>query len=177
MKTNNETVVIAAAIHDWLSIYLPDMRSNSRNTLKAYRMIIELYIDYLEKEKGVRPATLTGVCFSRQYVENWILRMKEKRAWSNSTCNHHLACLRTFLKYLVSKDVSFLKYMVETEGIPAMKCPKKGVEEITKEAIKALFAVPDIKTVIGLRDLTFLTLMYSTATRVNEVLSLQISSG
>lgn len=138
-------------------------------------MIIELYIDYLEKEKGIKPATLTGECFSRQYVENWILRMKEKRAWSNSTCNHHLACLRAFLKYLVSKDVSFLKYLVETGGIPAMKCQKKSVEEITKDAIKALFAVP-VKTMIGLRDLAFLTLMYSTATRVNEVLSLQISS-
>jgi site-specific recombinase XerD len=50
------------------------------------------------------------------------------------------------------------------------------MEDITTEAIKVLLSMPDTTTRRGLRDYALFSLMYCTATRIDEVLSLTISS-
>jgi len=45
---------------------------------------------------------------------------------------------------------------------------------MSKEAVKALLAVPDVSTKTGRRDLALLVLMYGAALRIDEVLSLEV---
>lgn len=176
MKTLTEPILIATAIHDWLGSYLPDLRANSANTIKAYREALALYVRFLEDEKSVKPNNLSSGCFSGPYIQAWMLWLKDKRQSSNSTCNHRLACLRSFIKYLRRKNIMFLQIEVEAFEIKAMRSPKKGMDEITKDAIKALFAAPNLNTAIGKRDFVLFNLTYNTATRIDEILSLTISS-
>ena len=79
MKTQSESIIIATAIHDWISSYLPDVRANSTNTLKAYREAITLYVRFLEDEKSVKPNNLSSGCFSRSYIQAWMIWLKDKR--------------------------------------------------------------------------------------------------
>lgn len=58
--------------------------------------------------------------------------------------------------------------------IKRMKAPKKGIQEITKAAMKAFFGALDLSSRIGKRDFALFTLMYNTATRINEILSLRM---
>jgi len=176
MKTQSESIIIATAIHDWLGSYLPDVRANSTNTLKAYREALTLYVRFLKVEKSVMPNTLSPGCFSRPYIQDWMIWLKEKRHCCNSTCNHRLACLRNFIKYLSHKNIMFVQLEVESYEIKKMRSPKKSMDEITKDAMKALFAAPNLNTAIGKRDFVLLNLMYNTATRIDEILSLKISS-
>lgn len=55
-----------------------------------------------------------------------------------------------------------------------MKEPKRGILEITKKAMKTFFGVIDLGTTIGRRDFALFSLLYNTATRINELLSLTI---
>jgi len=176
MKTQSESIIIAKAIHDWLGSYLPDMRANSTNTLKAYREALTLYIRFLEDEKSVKPNNLSSGCFSRSYIQAWMIWLKDKRNCSNSTCNHRLACLRCFIKYLSRRNIIFVQIEAEVYDIKAMRSPKKGLDEINKDAVKALFAAPNLKTAIGKRDFALFNLIYHTATRIDEILSLTVSS-
>ena len=176
MKTQSESIIIATAIHDWLGSYLPDVRANSTNTLKAYREALTLYVRFLEDEKSVKPNTLSPDCFSRPYIQDWMIWLKEKRRCSNSTCNHRLVCLRNFIKYLSRRNIMFVQIEVEAYEIKTMRSPKKSMDEITKDAVKALFAAPNLSTVIGKRDFVLFNLLYNTATRIDEILSLTISS-
>jgi site-specific recombinase XerD len=70
----------------------------------------------------------------------------------------------------------FVQLEVESYEIKKMRCPKKSMDEITRDAIKALFAAPNLNTAIGKRDFVLFNLMYNTATRIDEILSLKISS-
>lgn len=176
MKTQSESTIIATAIHDWLGSYLPVVRANSTNTLKAYREALTLYIRFLEDEKSVKPTNLSPDCFSRSYIQAWMIWLKEERHCSNSTCNHRLVCLRNFIRYMSHKNIRFLNIEVEAYEIKTMRSPKKYMDEITKDAMKALFAVPNLNTAIGKRDFVLFNLMYNTATRMDEILSLTISS-
>jgi integrase/recombinase XerD len=176
MKTQSESIIIATAIHDWLGSYLPDVRANSTNTLKAYREALTLYVRFLEDEKSVKPINLSSGCFSRSYIQSWMIWLKDKRHSSNSTRNHRLVCLRSFIKYLSRKNIMFVQIEAEAYEIKTMRSPKKGMDEITKDAMKALFAAPNLNTAIGKRDFALFNLIYNTATRIDEILSLIISS-
>jgi len=45
---------------------------------------------------------------------------------------------------------------------------------MSKKAVKALLAAPDLSTKTGRRDLALMVTMYGTATRIDEILSMKI---
>ena len=62
----------------------------------------------------------------------------------------------------------------EAKHIKRQKCPKRKVSGLSREAVTAMLEAPDITTAIGRRDLVFLTVLYATAARMDEVLSIKI---
>ena len=176
MKTNNEATFIARAMNDWIARHIKDVQGDGENTVRTYKMVMRLYVQFLERDKHVTPDGLSGNCFCRANLVEWMTAMQATRKCSNATCNHHVAVVRIFLKYLYSRDISYLTYYTDACQIKKMKCPRKNIEDITTEAVRALLSMPDTTTKIGLRDHALFSLMYCTATRIDEVLSLTISS-
>lgn len=173
-KSNRESVIIARRINMFLNEYAPSQKTHSEHTLKSYDIAIALYLDFLETEKRVLPGTLSGASFSVTTIEEWLLWLMNTRGCSPATCNVRLASLRTFLSYLSKNEVSLVHLSVEATGIERKKHIRKKVEGMSKDAVKALLDAPDLSTKTGRRDLALLVLMYGTAARLNEVLSLQI---
>ena len=88
MKSKNEAVVLATLIADWLNIYLPSLRSNSQHTQRSYKLALSLYACFLEREKGITFKELSKMCFSVGYIEEWLLWMKDKSAYSHDIDPH-----------------------------------------------------------------------------------------
>ena len=174
MKSKNEAVVLATLIADWLNIYLPSLRSNSQHPQRSYKLALSLYACFLEREKGITFKELSKMCFSVGYIEEWLLWMKDKRGCQAITCNNRLGALRSLLKYMSVRDISFAGVYTEAGKIQQMKVPKKPVDGITRNGIKAILAEPDLKTAIGRRDLTLISLMYSLGARIDEILSIKM---
>ncbi|PXV58838.1 phage integrase family protein with SAM-like domain [Dysgonomonas alginatilytica] len=107
-KVTNEVLQLAKYIHDWICVYVISIESNSPHTVRRYTVTMSLFVDFSEKEKGISPSYLVSECFSRKYIEEWILWLKNKRNCSGETCNVRLAAIRTFLKYLAGKNISYL---------------------------------------------------------------------
>jgi site-specific recombinase XerD len=82
--------------------------------------------------------------------------------------------MRVFLKYLGRKDISFLHLSQAASQIPRKKQVRKKVRCMSKKAVEALLTVPDLSTRTGKRDLALMIATYSTAARLDEVLSLKI---
>ncbi len=61
----------------------------------------------------------------------------------------------------------------EATRIPRKKEIRKKVKGMSKKAIQALLLAPDLSTKAGRRDLTFMIIIYSTAARIDEILSLK----
>jgi site-specific recombinase XerD len=173
-RSSREAVVLAKHISKFLNEYVPSQKTRSENTLKSYSQAMTLYLGFLETEKKITSDTLCGECFSAQYIEDWLVWLMRERNCSPETCNVRLASLRVFLKYLAKVDISFLHLSSAASQIHRRKTVRKKIEGMSRAAVKALLSVPDVGTKTGRRDMALLVLMYGTATRIDEVLSLKV---
>ena len=173
-KINPQAMQIAACLHDWLEYHVPSIKACSRHTLRNYHVSMTLYAEFLRTVKGITPETLNADCFCKKNIEEWIVWMKKVRNCSPATCNVRLSALRTFLKYLSDNDISFVSVFLQAENVPNEKTPKRKVVGLSKLAVDTLLSMPNQRTAIGFRDYTLLLLLYSTAVRINELLTLKI---
>ena len=175
-KKANETIKeISRYTYDWITSYIPTLRTNSGHTTRNYRIAINLYIAYLE-EAGFNEDNFNTDCFSADRVNNWLTWLKEKRNCSNKTCNCRLASIKCLIKYFGIRNPTYrFLYQSVSDSVKHLKEPKNKIIGLTKEAVKEIFSIPDPRTTKGLRDLTLMELEYGTATRIDEVLSLKIS--
>ena len=172
-KATDESVLIARHIHTFLNEYVPSQKSHSDHTLKSYQHALALYIGFLETEKKISPESLFGGCFCRKIIEEWLQWLMEQRGCSPETCNNRLASLRAFLKYLGSNEISMLYLSEDATRIPRKKEVRKKIKGMSKKAIQVLLSVPDLSTKTGRRDLALMIAIYSTAVRMDEILSLK----
>ena len=98
----------------------------------------------------------------------------EQRGCSPETSNNRLASLRAFLKYLGRLEISLLYLFEDATRIPRKKEVHKKIKGMSKKAIRALLSAPDLSTKSGRRDLALMIVIYSTAARMDEILSLKI---
>ena len=175
MKTaSNESVTLARHLHAFLTGVDASQQTRSSHTLKSYRDALSLYIGFLETERAIRPKTLEGACFRRAWIEEWLHWLGTQRGCSPATCNNRLASLRAFLQYLSRKDVALLYLWEDASHILRQKARRQKVHGMSKRAVQALLSVPDLSTQAGRRDLALMITLYSTAMRVDELLSLTI---
>lgn len=175
-KKTNETIrELSRYTYDWITSYIPTLRTNSSHTTRNYRIAVNLYISYLE-EIGFNESNFNTDCFSANRVNEWLRWLKENRKCSNKTCNCRLASLKSLIKYFGIRNTTYrFLYQDVSDSVKHLKEPKRKVIGLTRDAVKAIFSIPNTKTAKGLRDLTLMELEYGTATRIDEVLSLKIS--
>ena len=173
MRKNNEAVIFSRHISDFLYEYAPNMLTNSERTLKSYKDVLTLYVLFLESE-GITPSGFTKKCFERLYIEKWICWLKENRSCCPDTCNVRLASIRVFLEYVGSRDISLMYLYQDARLIKRQKCASKKVSGLTRDAVTAMLSAPEPATSIGKRDLVFMILLYATAARLDEILSVKI---
>ena len=165
---------LAEYISDWINIYVPKMRGCSSHTERAYRTSLSLYVSYLEA-KGYTPFTLSTECFTPDVLNNWILWLRDNRNLKPTSCNGRMGALKSLLKYIGGRDVAFANlYIKAKEHVKIIREEKKHVMGMTRNAVKALFAAPDLTTKLGIRDLFLMLLCYGVAGRIDEILSLKV---
>jgi len=172
-KAKNESIIIARHINTFLNEYVPSQKSLSSHTLKSYQYALSLYIGFLETKKGISAEHLCGGCFSRNIVEEWLQWLMELRGCSPETCNNRLASLRAFLKYLGNREILLLYLFEDATRIPRKKEIHKKIKGMSKKAVHVLLSVTDLSTKAGRRDLALMIIIYSTAARIDEILSLK----
>jgi len=173
-RATNEAIKIARHINTFLNEYVPSQKTRSSHTLKSYQYALTLYIGFLKTEKRINTENLCGECFNKPIIEEWLQWLMEQRGCSPSTCNNRLASLRAFLKYLGGREILLLYLYEDATTIARKKEVRKKVRGMSKKAVKALLSVPDLSTKAGRRDLVLMIVIYSTAVRIDEVLSLKI---
>jgi len=170
-KINQEAIQIAG---EWLEYYVPSIKACSPHTKRNYKTSMTLYVEFLKKMKGILLETLNVECFRREYIMEWIIWMKSNRDCTPATCNVRLSALRAFLRYVADRDMTYMAVFLQAENIPHEKTTKRKVIGLSKKAVKALLSVPNQRTATGFRDFTLMLLLYSTAERINELLTLKI---
>ena len=147
------------------------------------------FLEYIEIEKGRSLKTVenydrylsrffehSGIKTAKSITEEAI---REFRLWLNrqsapggtlkrKTQNYYLIALRSFLKFLMKRDVSSLP----PDRIELAKVPERSIDLISRQELSRLLDAPDGEDVRSLRDKAMLELLFSTGLRVSELCSL-----
>lgn len=172
-KSNKESLLIAGHVYEFLRVYAPNHITDSVHTLRSYENALALYMLFLETEKKICSENLTYTCFQHTIIEEWLEWLRKSRNCSPQSCNVRLASIRVFLRYLGSRNVACISLYHEATIIPRIKCGKKHIKGMSKDAVKTLMDTPDPDTRTGRRDIALLILLYSTAARLDEILDMK----
>jgi len=162
-------------VRDFLIVFLPKQKAVSLNTVKSYRETLNLLLNYLRDKNGISLRKLSFENFSREAIEGFLDYLEKARQCCVSTRNHRLACIRSFVKYAGTRDLSIQAYANELNNIPLKKRTKNpSLSYFSESALKTILEQPDTRKHKELRNLFFMILMYDTGGRNQELLDLRL---
>ena len=153
--------------------YLEVIKNKSQNTIIQYDRHLNKFYEYLEEKNidsnsfKVEKITLDLAEWFRTY-----LYKVAKKSISIKTANAYMISLRAFLKYCEKKWIKSLS----PTAIDLIKADPRMVEYLTKEELERLFEAPDKNSLIWLRDLAIMEMIYSTGLRISELTNLNIKN-
>jgi site-specific recombinase XerD len=160
---------------DYIDHRLPDIRKVSPNTIIAYRSSLNKYIDYMESVKGVSRADMCFSYFSSVNLTEYLDWMLNDKKLSAKTCNLRITAIHALLEYAANENSTDLMALyLESKRVRELKISAKPIEYFEGYQMKALLAVPDIRTRTGQRDQMMLILYYDTAARISELLEMTL---
>ncbi len=137
----------------------------SSNTLLAYAADLRGLSRWLEKQ----PCELVAV--KREHLQNYLAERKQQQNRPSSAARL-LSTLRRFYRY------QFAQGGLDEEPTALLQSVKMDLTlptHLTESEVEALLNAPDPESLLGLRDLAMLELLYACGLRVSELISLKIS--
>jgi len=153
--------------------YLEIERNVSQLTIRNYAHYLHRFLAYLSDTipspvEEIQPDQITGErireyrLFLSRYVDDHGLSLKRV------TQNYHLIALRSFLKYMMKRDID----VISPEKIDLPKAESRSIKFLEREQVERLLNMPSLGSEEGMRDKAILETLFSTGLRVSELVSL-----
>jgi integrase/recombinase XerD len=159
-------------LSDFLVRYLPGEIGSATHTIMSYRDTFALLLRYSDAHENIRPERMTCDLMTRDLVERFLAWIETERGCSPATRNQRLAAIRSFCRYLQTRDIERIGQYQQILAMAKKKAPANVPHHVSIDAIKLILAQPDTTKPSGQRDLTLLVLMYDTGARVQEIADL-----
>ncbi|MEA3355545.1 MAG: tyrosine-type recombinase/integrase [Patescibacteria group bacterium] len=146
--------------------YLEIERNCSPLTRRNYRHYLSRFIRWssgYKKKFKIEELNLNQVTKYRLFLARFVTRRNEPL--SRVTQAYHVISLRSFLKYLIKRDIKTLA----PEKIELPKTDSKSLKFLNSEQIYRLLNSPNISSLPQLRDKVILEVLFSTGLRVSEL--------
>ena len=153
--------------------YLKVIKNKSDKTIEQYDRHLRKFEEFLE-EKNIDSYNFKVEKITLKLAENFreFLYASSKKRISVKTANAYMITLRSFLKYLEKKWIKSLS----ATSIDLMKQDPRHIDFLTNEELDRLFSSVDTNTIIWLRDLAIMQMIYSTGLRISELTALDIKN-
>jgi len=151
---------------DLFLMYIKVERGLAPNTVAAYAGDLQVFGDYAVKH---------GVSEVEQVTPRWVvdyLLWLSRQGLSSRTQARRLVALRGLFKYLCGQ------HHLAQDPTAAVELPRLGrrlPSVLSTDEVERLLAVPDRRTLRGLRDAAMLETLYATGIRVSELVHLRLS--
>ena len=157
---------LPALVNEFLE-YLEIERNLSPLTIRDYRHYLNNFINWSTKNFPIhspKQLTIETVRKYRVYLAhynspNGNLPIKKV------TQNYYVIALRSFLRYLIRKDLP----VVAPEKIELPKVESRSLKFLDRDQVERLLAQPDVSGDQGLRDKVLMEMLFSTGLRVSEL--------
>jgi len=151
-------------------------RGVSRHTVRSYRDVFILLVDYMKDEKNIPADKLKMEDLTREVILSFLNWLQDKRGCGISTRNQRFAAIRAFFGYLQYKDPARMSQWQSVRSIRLKRSAKSSVSYLTFDGIKCLLEQIPAETRSGRRDLALLSLLYDSGARVQELIDLTPSA-
>lgn len=159
------------ALSEFFSTYLPKTKGLSDNTIRSYKQVFRLLLEYMHTKHDIRPEKIEFRHFEKGMVEAWLNWLCTERNYSAKTRNHRLSVLVSFARFALRRDFSgALDFCSEVEHLPKKKEAKQTeVVYLTREEMSILLRLPNSNTKIGKRNKVILSTLYASGARAQEL--------
>ena len=166
------------ALSEFFSIYLPKTKGLSVNTIRSYKHVFRLLLEYVHKKYGLPPEKVEFRHLEKGAIESWLDWLCTERNCSSKTRNHRLSALVTFAQFALHKDFgNALAFCSEVEYMPKKKVVKSSeAVHLTREEMSILLRLPNASSNIGKRDKVILSTLYASGARAPELCDLTIGN-
>lgn len=164
---NEEKQLISYQIKSYITDYLTIQRDLPSNTISTYSYGLLKFIKYL-KEKNIDINTLKIKDLTLEIVNGYIEYMHNNNL-SGKTINNRITILKSFVKYVASKDASVLEINRQFAFIKNQKETEKTHEYLTVEEIKLI--MKEAKE--NIKYYCILSVAYECGLRVSEICNLK----
>ena len=164
------------ALSEFFSEYLPKTKGLSVNTIRSYKHVFRLFLEYVHKKYGLPPEKVEFRHLEKGTIEAWLNWLCAERKSSPKTRNHRLSALVSFARYALNKDFDgALAFCSEVEYMPKKKVHKSSLAvHLTREEMSILLRLPNANSSIGKRDQVILSTLYASGARAQELCDLTV---
>lgn len=151
-------------------------RGVSVHTASAYRRDLRRYVDYLASRGVIDPDEITEALVS-DYAASLTEGVPDRTGgWvrpplARASVARAVVAVRSLHRFALSEGLSSgdPAHAVQPPS-PALRLPKA----LTVDQVQTMLDAPDTDTVLGLRDLALLELLYGTGARISELTNLDV---
>lgn len=149
-------------------IYIYKIKMYSQNTIDAYKIDLNQFINFLTKELMISIIDLNKI--SKKEIKSYLLFLSERNL-SEKSINRKLASIKSFFRYLLKQK---LVKSNPTTNINGLKIPQKLPRFIQNDVLFKVLEhnINDDWQII--RDKTILELFFSTGIRLRELIFLDL---
>ena len=154
---------------DYINKYLSHIehdRNFSQQTLRAYRNDLHQYLSFLNAEGCGGFGDVTRLLLRK------FLAFQKKQDYSKTTIARKFVSIRSFYKFLCREGI------LEFNPVESIRTPKLNrnlPEFMSINETETLLNIPDLNTLLGIRDSAIMETLYSTGMRVSELAGIDVS--
>ena len=154
---------------DYINKYLTHIehdRNFSSQTLRAYRNDLHQYLSFLNAEGCGSFGDVTRLVLRK------FLAFQKKQDYSKTTIARKFVSIRSFYKFLCREGI------LEFNPVESIRTPKLNrnlPEFMSINDTETLLNIPDLNTLLGIRDSAIMETLYSTGMRVSELAGIDVS--
>jgi integrase/recombinase XerD len=164
----------AKYLTDFFTNYLSRRKNASKNTILAYRDTFKLLLKYTQDVRGISIDRISMDTLSAELIIDFLNWLESERKSSVSTRNQRLASIHSFFRFVQGEDPSGIYHFQKVISIPVKKSEKLVVGHLSAEVVKLILQQPNKYSAKGRRDLTLLSVLYDTGSRVQELIDIKI---
>jgi site-specific recombinase XerD len=165
---------IAPLITAFLQKRLAVERRASLHTTDSYAYAFQLLFGFSSRTFGIAPSELTLEQLDAKHIVAFLDHLQGERRNSDRTCNARLAAIKSFMAFVEHRVPSALEQVRQIRSIPVKRTDTRLVPHLDVDEQRALLAVPDPTTRLGVRDRAMIHLALSGGLRVSELVGIRL---
>ena len=159
--------------YEFLEVYLPKELSRSVCTVNSYRDALTIFRKYLLDICKVSINEFMFEQFDCACLRGFMNFLKDAGC-SARTINSRLSALKSYLEFASYEDVAFQSIALKIRKVKRVKEFQPEHKVLSEDAVKAIINEPPDNR-IGKRDKAMMVLLYDSACRLDEILSLTLN--